>query len=102
MIPTILLETVTKKNPKMTMSNPVRSVPGNVPVSCGRIAITTTRIREPRITTVIGISRSVLESYTPAFISFILLKLSRNAETIVGSVFSNVIKPPAATAPAPI
>ena len=28
--------------------------------------------------------------------------LSRNAETIVGSVLSSVIKPPAATAPAPI
>src|SRR5262245_34483898 len=101
-IPTIRELTVTKKKPKITTSSPIKRVDGNCPGSCGNRDTIKTSTSDPMATYVIGISRSVLGGLIPAFKSFKLLKLSRNAETIVGRVLINVIKPAAATAPAPI
>src|ERR1043166_2655727 len=59
MIPTIRLETVTKKNPKTTISTDMINDPGNVPGMFGRTAMMTTRRSEPPTTHVIGMSRAV-------------------------------------------
>ena len=59
MIPTMRLETVTKKKPKTTTRSPVRSDPGNVPGSVGRNAMMATSATQPPTTMDSGRSRSV-------------------------------------------
>ena len=104
MMPTIRLETVTKKNPKLTTSTPIRSLLTMVsPGICGRKAITVTSAMLPIITVLNERSFSVLKIESvpdPRF--FNEATLSLNDEMIVGKVFRSVMNPPAATAPAPI
>ena len=98
------LATVTKKNPKTTISRPSSSLlPTPAPGTNGSTAITSTSTSEPTSTTVIGRSRSVrAPGRAPASRRRSDARLSLNDETMVGSVLSSVMKPPAATAPAPI
>ena len=106
MMPTMRLATVTKKKPKTTISRPSSSLlPMPVPGTNG-----STRDHEDqhqradRATTVIGRSRSVRSTCAaaPPRARRSEAMLSLNDETIVGSVLISVMKPPAATAPAPI
>jgi hypothetical protein len=68
----------------------------------GRAAIVRMRPTLPKSTKVMGKSRSVRFCAMPAAPSLKDARLSWKAETMVGSVLSSVMKPPAATAPAPI
>ena len=74
------------------------------PGTNGSTAITSTSTSEPTSTTVIGRSRSVRSTCAAARVAPAQrARGSRlNDETMVGSVLSSVMKPPAATAPAPI
>ena len=106
-MPTIRDETVTKNAPKMMTNKPNNNLlpilaPGiNVP---GIKAITANKTRLPMPTTFMERSLSVLgtlvSAAAPSFFNEPILPLKE--EMIVGIVFINVIKPPAATAPAPI
>ena len=104
MMPTIREETVTKKNPKMTIRSDMRREPGNGPCGKpGRIASTSTIASDP-ITT-IPMPRSLSVRLTPSAGPTPPRKLltdSRNAEMIVGRVLMSVITPAQATAPAPM
>ena len=104
MMPTMRDETVTKKKPKITTRMPISSFePKPLPGSCGISAMTPTRMSEPKITQVIGRSCSVRATGPPLpFFSRRLLKLSRKAAAIVGRVLISVMRPAAATAPAPM
>ncbi len=103
MMPTMRLATVTKKNPNTIIRTPSKSLLKILsPGICGMNAINTTSRRLPPRTTVNGKSRSVRRTATPALLSFIEATLSLNDEMIVGRVLRRVMKPPAATAPAPI
>ena len=102
MMPTMRLDTVTKKNPKATISTPNRSFePRPLPGMNGKSATMRTSAAEPPITTDRGRSFSVRRGSTltpPRMLPIAPLK----AWTMVGSVLMSVMKPPAATAPAPI
>ena len=104
--PTMRDETVTKKAPKMITNKPNNNLlPIEVPGInlSGRNAIIKTKSKLPIPTTFNERSFSVRktdDATPPSF--FKEPKLPLNDETIVGIVFINVIKPPAATAPAPI
>jgi hypothetical protein len=104
MMPTIRLETVTKKNPKTTIMTPRSALPRiDAPGRNGSSAMMTTSATQPPSTNVSGRSRSVrfwpAASAAPPRID---ARLPLKAETIVGIVLISVMKPPAATAPAPI
>ena len=104
MRPTMREETVTKKNPKTMMSTPSSSRPPRLPGMKGRTARMRTSARLPNTTTERGRSRSVrgtraaVAPAPPRKEARLPLKLA----TMVGSVLISVMKPPAATAPAPI
>ncbi len=59
MMPTMRLDTVTKKKPKTTTSSPVSSDPGKAPGRLGSRATIATMATEPPTTTDRGRSRSV-------------------------------------------
>ncbi len=106
--PTILDDTVTKKAPNIITNKPSNNLlpillPGISVL--GNNAITNNRIRLPIPTTFIERSLSVRGTTVSAsrplpFFNEPMLPLKE--EIIVGMVFINVMKPPAATAPAPI
>src|ERR1700722_3487797 len=103
MMPTIRLETVTKKNPKTTTRSPVRSDPGNVPGNVGRNAMIATSATHPPTTIDSGRSRSVrFLDAAPADPPRRSLSESAKLLTIVGSDLRSVITPAHATAPAPM
>ena len=95
-------DTVTKKNPKTMTRSPMRSEPGNGPCGKpGRIVMSSARTIEPPTTIPIPRSSSVLTrafSPVPPRNDF---TDSLKADTIVGSVFTSVMTPAHATAPAP-
>ena len=104
MRPVMRDETVTKKKPKTTTSRPMQSEPGKLP--CGKFGATAMKSAEHerrrarpgpcRDRARCGSPRSGLAALPNAFTD------SRNAETIVGSVRTSVIRPAHATAPAPM
>jgi hypothetical protein len=106
--PTIRDATVTKNAPNTITSNPNNNLlPIEVPgiSELGISAITSTRTRLPIPTIFIDRSLSVLGTsmvvvLVPSFLSEPILPLKE--DIIVGIVLIKVIKPPAATAPAPI
>ena len=101
--PTIRLETVTKKNPKTITSRPISNFPPKeLPGICGKISIRITSARLPIPTTAIDKSCSVRARLADAERFLKDSMLSLNEAAMVGMVLSKVIKPPAATAPAPI
>ena len=94
--PTILLDTVAKKNPKITTSIAPNSRTG----TDGRSHITTAISKIPASTAPIGSSFEVRRvSCSPPPIPFIAAAKVRR---ITGNVLIRLIIPPAATAPAPI
>ena len=102
-MPTIREETVTKKAPNTTTKTPNNNLfkipsPGIIGIK----AISRIKPMLPKTTTFIGKSLSVLlaVSFETVF-SLMEPTLSLKEETMVGMVLSKVIKPPAATAPAP-
>ena len=102
MIPTILLDTVTKKNPNTIIKIPTRNLLMiESPGICGKIPSNTTNIKLP-INTVLKERSFSVRMAGPSDFSFIEPILSLKDEMIVGIVFIRVINPPAATAPAPI
>src|SRR6266849_2602016 len=92
-------DTVTKKNPKITIRTAARKLPcvGILGATARKIA----RANDPPRTTVAGRSRSVrvLTTAEPPPKS---LTLSRKDDTIVGIVRASVMRPEASTAPAPV
>ncbi len=109
-IPTMRADTVTNKNPKTTtISDAARfashptCAPG-IGLNSKNKNISAINTTLPPITTLIGISFSVLSGFSAAtpFFSPIFANPALNALTIVGAVRSSVINPLAATAPAPI
>ena len=97
------LATVTKKNPKTMISSPSSSLlPNPWPGMNGSTAITSTSTPQPARTNVSGRSRSVRACPLCPSRCRSDATLSLNEETMVGSVLSRVMNPPAATAPAPI
>src|SRR5215471_18360695 len=100
MSPVMRDDTVTKKNPKITMRIAARKFPwvGIFGATARKIASAS----EPTSTTPSGMSRSVRAraiAPAPAPRSFIA---SRNDDTIVGMVRASVMSPDARTAPAPV
>ena len=101
--PTILDDTVTKKAPNITTNTPSNNLLKIVsPGTCGKRVINKINARLPNPTIFSDRSLSVLFTPSPPVPSFNELILPLKEEMMVGIVFSNVIKPPAATAPAPI
>ena len=95
--PTILEETVAKKNPNIAINN----APSIETGMSGKIAIATIFARTAIPTIFIFISASVLN---PEFdvLPLIPFMASRNVVIISGNDLIKLIIPPAATAPAPI
>ena len=101
MMPTMRLLTVTKKKPKVTMRRPSTTLPMPLPGMNGNRATTTTRPMEPATTIHKGRSFSVrFTTSVPSPPRDLMAPLK--AETMVGMVLISVMKPPAATMPAPI
>ncbi len=98
--PTILDETVTKKNPKMTTRIEATKLPC-VGIA-GAMARNSANSTVPMSTMLRGISRSVRLWPPAAPLALKSLMLSRNDETIVGIVRASVMRPAASTAPAPV
>ena len=104
--PVIREDTTEKKKPKTTIatadSTPIHT-PGTAR-SCGRNDMNSTSTSEPATTTDSGRSRSVrgLRSSPPCDRSWRSRNEERNESRIVGSAFSRLMMPPAATAPAPM
>ena len=98
MIPTILDDTVTKKNPKTTIIIAESRLVG----IDGIIAIKATRTTAPTSTNTSGKSFSVLRVLFPAEPALKSPIESLKALTMVGRVFIRVIIPPKVTAPAPM
>ena len=103
--PTMREETVTKKAPKITTSTPRSSLLTKLsPGTWGRMVISRIRPRLPNPTILMDRSRSVLSwvwlASPPLFLREPTLPLKE--EMMVGMVLNRVMKPPAATAPAPI
>ena len=100
MRPVIRDDTVTKKNPKTTISTAATKF------HCigmpGVTARNSARSSEPTRTTVSGMSRSVRSRPAAPVVAPNSFTLSRNDDTIVGSVRASVIRPAARTAPAPV
>ena len=104
MSPTMRLATVTKKKPKTTISRPSSSLlPRPEPGTNGSTAmISDQRAAAEQHEGDRQIALGALACRGAAAPARSDARLSRNDETIVGSVLSSVMKPPAATAPAPI
>ena len=108
MSPTIRDATVTKRNPKTTTSREAArfaSQPTCAPGTGLKVRKTnmiTTSSADPPITTLMGRSSSVRTAAAFAPLPFRFFIPERSALTIVGIVFSSVISPAAATAPAPM
>ena len=100
MRPVMRDETVTKKNPKITMRAEARKF--HWVGIFGATARKMASASEPPSTTVIGRSRSVRICFGPPDLVLKSFTLSRNDDTIVGSVRARVISPEARTAPAPV
>jgi hypothetical protein len=105
MRPTILADTVTKKNEKIIIRNATNRL-GIIRISVAVQKESTSHrqipnVIAPPITTSIGRSLSVLSSFFLLFFD-ILLKPVLNVSSMVGIARTNVIIPPKATAPAPI
>ena len=100
MSPVIRDDTVTKKKPKMTIRTAARKFPwvGILGATARKIASSS----DPPSTKIIGRSRSVRICAAPLDFALKSFTLSRNDETIVGSVRASVIRPEASTAPAPV
>ena len=101
MMPTMRLATVTKKKPKTTMRPEIRIDSGNLPGRFGRTASSTSSTTMPRMTSGRGMSFSVrlVVPLPPPRRSRIE---SPKLWMMVGRVFSSVITPAQATAPAPM
>ena len=98
-IPTTLDETVTKKNPKTTISMAVKNVTGIL----GKSAINAISTSPPITTKGRGISRSVLTDAAELSLPFLISPMeSLKALTMVGNERTRVTIPPNVTAPAPI
>ena len=97
--PVIRDDTVTKKNPKTTISR----APSRFTPICGSTVSSSASPSEPTIVTQIGRSRSV-RSRVVAVPTLPLRswKPERKALTIVGSARSSAMMPAEATAPAPM
>ena len=102
MMPTMRDDTVTKKKPNTTMRMPSRMRPPKVPGRNGSRARMAIKATMPPMTTPMGMSWLVREVEAAPAPPRRLAMLPLNAATMVGIVFSRVMKPPAATAPAPI
>ena len=103
MMPTMRLATVTKKKPKTTTRSAIRIFwKTEFPGTCGSAASSTTRPRLPAMTVTKERSRSVREMDAAATLSPMERMPSRSEDQMVGKVLVSVMKPPAATAPAPI
>ena len=100
--PTMREATVTKKNPKTTIRMPSSKRPPKFPGKKGNSAMMKTSARLPRTVTPSGRSRSVRAVLAAPAPPRSEARLPLKLATIVGSVLSNVMNPPAATAPAPI
>ena len=108
MSPVIREETVTNRNPKITtnieammLANIEVCAPGTG-LKVRKIHIITMSSTEPPKVTERGRSSSVRKFERSVFPPPNCFMLVLSAETIVGMVLSSVIKPAAATAPAPI
>ena len=110
MRPTMREETVTNKNPKTTTKIPAIRF-ANRPVCAPGIGrnvksahIMATITSEPKTTTLMGRSRLTRSAAAAPAARWACKSLSpaRSADQIVGIVLASVIKPAAATAPAPM
>src|SRR6476646_2528834 len=101
--PTILEDTVTKNAPNTTINNPMnKRLKNPLPGIKGINAIRKISAMLPNKTTLMLRSLSVLNRVSVPPFSFTAETLSLNEEMMVGMVLISVIKPPIATAPAPI
>ena len=100
--PTIREATVTKKNPNTTIRTPSRRRPAKLPGRKGSTAMIPTSARLPSAVTPRGRSCSVRFALAAPASPRSEARLPLKLDTIVGSVLSKVMNPPAATAPAPI
>jgi len=98
--PVMRAETVTKKNPSTRTSSAERRLTW----SGGEHQTAQKRSSVPPTTTVIGRSRSVLGTFTswPWRVARKVRTLRRNAPTMAGMERIRLIRPPVATAPAPM
>ena len=102
--PTIREETVTKKAPNNTTRMPINNLLSTpFPGTCGMMAMSKIRPRLPHNTIFTDRSFSVRMTFcNPSFPDRTDPRLPLKDEMMVGMVLIRVMKPPAATAPAPI